>query len=116
MGCAANFNNKIKRVNTENDENKFYYIINSNKFKYSNTNITNNEKINESNKINFINHSELNIEKMLKIKSKYNILEQISNNDISTDYKLQLKSDLSKYKTLKLIRKKISGDENKILN
>ena len=64
MGCAANFNNKIKRVNTENDENKFYYIINSNKFKYSNTNITNNEKINESNKINFINHSELNIEKI----------------------------------------------------
>ena len=116
MGCAANFNNKIKRVNTENDENKFYYIINSNKFKYSNTNITNNEKINESNKINFINHSELNIEKMLKIKSKYNILEQISNNDISTDYKLQLKSDLSKYKTLKIIRKKIIGDENKILN
>ena len=27
-----------------------------------------------------------------------------------------VKSDLSKYKTLKIIRKKIIGDENKILN
>ena len=117
MGCAVSVNNTIKSTKKENDENLLYHIINSNrKFKYSNSNIINEDNIKENNKINYVNHSELKNENMLKIKSKYIIVEQISNTNFSTDYKLQLKSNLSKYKTLKIIRKKIIGDENKILN
>ena len=49
---------------------------------------------------------------MREIISKYNILEQLSNNEICLDYKLQLKSDNTKYKTLKILPKKFLGKEN----
>ena len=113
MGCAVTLNNKINPKKNDNEENISNNTNNLNK-KLTNSNLINNENVIENNNINYVNHPELEIEKMAEIKYKYNILEQISNNDISTDYKIQLKSNLSKYKTLKIIRKKLIGDENKI--
>ena len=97
MGCAVTLNNKINPKKNDNEENISNNTNNLNK-KLTNSNLINNENVIENNNINYVNHSELEIEKMAEIKYKYNILEQISNNDISTDYKIQLKSNLSKKK------------------
>ncbi len=101
MGCAASENNIIigKKQNESNDLFKIKSINKSN----SPHDLSNKEEII---KINYVNNNENTMYQMREIISKYNILEQLSNNEICLDYKLQLKSDNTKYKTLKILPKK----------
>ena len=111
MGCAASENNIIigKKQNESNDLFKIKSINKSN----SPHDLSNKEDII---KINYVNNNENTMYQMREIISKYNILEQLSNNEICLDYKLQLKSDNTKYKTLKILPKKFLGKEKKVYN
>ena len=111
MGCVETSNHLIIGKSKTEDNNLFRLETSKhNNYLNSKKLSSNKENIN----INYVNHFEALINKMPQIINKYNIIEQISNNDMSTDYKLQLKDNLNKYKTLKILRKKLLGNENKI--
>ena len=107
MGCAASENNIIigKKENDNND----LYTINTYKKKDTFLSLSNKG---ESMNRNYENQ----IYYMKEIISKYNILEQISNNEICVDYKIQLKSNNNEYKTIKIFQKRLLGKEKKIIN
>ncbi len=111
MGCAASENNII--IGKTKDENNDLFKVKSYKNKNSYISLSNKG---ESSKINSVNNYENAIYQMKEITSKYNILEQISNNEICMDYKLQLKADNTKYKIVKIFQKRLLGKENKIYN
>ena len=115
MGCASSSNKYIiSKIKNENVSNLISLSNSIPKISISVSRQSEENKI-DDNKINYVNHFESIMDKMIEINSKYNILEQISHNNMITDYKLQLKDDLLKFKTLKIIRKKLIGDENKVL-
>ena len=107
MGCAASENNIIigKKENDNND----LYTINTYKKKDTFLSLSNKG---ESMNRNYENQ----IYYMKEIISKYNILEQISNNEICVDYKIQLKSNNNEYNTIKIFQKRLLGKEKKIIN
>ena len=107
MGCAASENNIIigKKENDNND----LFTINTYKKKDTFLSLSNKG---ESMNRNYENQ----IYYMKEIISKYNILEQISNNEICVDYKIQLKSNNNEYKTIKIFQKRLLGKEKKIIN
>ena len=111
MGCAASENNII--IGKTKDENNDLFKVKSYKNKSSYLSLSNKG---ESNRINNTSNYENAIYQMKEITSKYNILEQISYNEICMDYKLQLKSDNTKYKIVKIFQKRFLGKENKIYN
>ena len=111
MGCVETSNHLIIGKSKTEDNNLFRLETSKHNSYLNSKKLTSNK---ENININYVNHFEALINKMPQIINKYNIIEQISNNDMSTDYKLQLKDNLNKYKTLKILRKKLIGNENKI--
>ena len=109
-------NEIIERGKTNISTNKF-----SNQNQEERKNMNNN---NNNNNLSNISNSERNNDNKLNIEideinSKYNILNQMYQNEISIDYKIQLKSNPNFYKILKVISKDKIGHsipEEKIIN
>ena len=142
MGCVQsgdvikidnNQDNKEENDNYINKSNNEIYDrgktnISTNKFSNQNEeerkNINNNNNNNNNNNVSNSNNNERNNDNNLNIeindiKSKYNILDQIYQNEISIDYKIQLKSNPNIYQILKVISKDKIGraiPEEKIIN
>ena len=107
-------NEIIERGKTNISTNKF---SNQNQEERKNMNNNNNNLSNISNSERN-NNNNLNIE-IDEINSKYNILNQMYQNEISIDYKIQLKSNPNFYQILKVISKEKIGHsipEEKIIN
>ena len=111
MGCVAS-NNQFISGKVKSDNNNYNHLLSLTSYQNKNTlfSLDNRQR---SLRNNSLNHSY--IYKIPQLNSEYNILEQLSFNEMSVDYKLQLKSDNSKYKTLKILSRTIMGNEKKIL-
>ncbi len=101
MGCVQSSNVKVNKIN-----------INENNLDDFNLNKENKKTI----KTNFENEGggemilgDLNIK---EINGNYNIINQISKNESLIEYKIQRKSDLNIFKSLKIINKKVLNENN----
>ena len=136
MGCVQS-GDVIKIDNNQDDNDENYNDMNkvNNEFyergktnistnKFSNQNQNEEERKNMNNNLSNISNSEKNDDNNLnisinEINSRYNILNKIYQNEISIDYKIQLKSNPNFYQILKVISKDKIGKsipEEKIIN
>ena len=108
MGCVQSSNVKVNKINI-NENNLDDFNLNKDNKKTIKTNF-------EISNSNFENKGggemilgDLNIK---EINVNYNIINQISKNESLIEYKIQRKSDLNIFKSLKIINKKVLNENN----
>ena len=108
MGCVQSSNVKVNKINI-NENNLDDFNLNKDNKKTIKTNF-------EISNSNFENKGggemilgDLNIK---EINGNYNIINQISKNESLIEYKIQRKSDLNIFKSLKIINKKVLNENN----
>ena len=99
-------NNSLKNSNNNNyKSNNIFYANNSNN---SGSNVTSNNKLNNQNKNNSISSLISND----YFNNKYTIIGEISNQQSTEEFKIQLKSNLNVFRSMRIIRKNSKKHNN----
>ena len=108
MGCVQSSNVKVNKINiNENNLDDFNLNKDNKKTIKTNFEISNSNFENEGGGEMIL--GDLNIK---EINGNYNIINQISKNESLIEYKIQRKSDLNIFKSLKIINKKVLNENN----
>ncbi len=108
MGCVQSSNVKVNKINiNENNLDDFNLNKENKKTIKTNFEISNSNFENEGGGEMIL--GDLNIK---EINGNYNIINQISKNESLIEYKIQRKSDLNIFKSLKIINKKVLNENN----